>query len=289
MIAVGFEKYGSEEELEKNAIRHLYDVYVKINKDAEEDESVNDAARAYFKRMEDGDESALTHWRKWRELSIERYKTEYERLNVAFDIYSGESQVGKESQDSCLKRLEDMGLVSDSNGAKIVDLEKYKLGKAVVRKKGSLDFRASALRNEMLTHHSDGTSIYLTRDIGGAVERYEKYKFDKMIYVVASQQDLHLAQFFKVLELLEYPWAKSLEHVNFGMVQGMSTRKGTAVFLEQIIEEAAKVMHEQMQSNEEKYKQIENPQETAQEIGITAIKIQDMSAKRLVICRVGRA
>ncbi|KAG8945013.1 hypothetical protein FRC04_001269 [Tulasnella sp. 424] len=262
LIAVGFEKYGSEEELEKNAIRHLYDVYVKINKDAEEDESVNDAARAYFKRMEDGDESALGHWRKWRELSIERYKTEYERLNVAFDVYSGESQVGKESQDSCLKRLEDMGLVSDSDGAKIVDLEKYKLGKAVVRKK-------------------DGTSIYLTRDIGGAVERYEKYKFDKMIYVVASQQDLHLAQFFKVLELLEYPWAKTLEHVNFGMVQGMSTRKGTAVFLEQIIEEAAKVMHEQMQSNEEKYKQIENPLETAQEIGITAIKIQDMSAKRI--------
>lgn len=142
MIAVGFEKYGSEEELEKNAIRHLYDVYVKINKDAEEDESVNDAARAYFKRMEDGDESALGHWRKWRELSIERYKTEYERLNVAFDVYSGESQVGKESQDSCLKRLEDMGLVSDSDGAKIVDLEKYKLGKAVVRKKGTFDCRA---------------------------------------------------------------------------------------------------------------------------------------------------
>lgn len=133
---------------------------------------------------------------------------------------------------------------------------------------------------EVLMHHLDGTSIYLTRDIGGAVERYEKYKFDKMIYVVASQQDLHLAQFFKVLDLLEYPWAKTLEHVNFGMVQGMSTRKGTAVFLEQIIEEAAKVMHEQMQSNEEKYKQIENPLETAKEVGITAIKIQDMSAKR---------
>jgi len=152
--------------------------------------------------------------------------------------------------------------VKDSDGAKVVDLEEYKLGKAVVRKK-------------------DGTSIYLTRDIGGAVERYDKYKFDKMIYVVASQQDLHLKQFFKVLSLLKYPWASDLEHVNFGMVQGMSTRKGTAVFLDQIIEEASRVMHEQMQTNEEKYKLIEDPEGTAKEIGITAIKIQDMSAKRI--------
>ncbi|KAG8905021.1 glutamine--fructose-6-phosphate transaminase (isomerizing) [Tulasnella sp. 403] len=264
LIAVGFEKYGSEEELEKDAIKHLYDVYVKINKDADEDPTVHDAARAYFKRMEDGDESALKHWRRWREQSIEKYKGEYARLNVHFDEYAGESLVGKESQDACLKRLEDMGLVKDSDGAKVVDLEEWKLAKAVVRKKG-----------ECLAN------IYLTRDIGGAVERYEKYKFDKMIYVVASQQDLHLAQFFKVLTLLKYPWAPTLEHVNFGMVQGMSTRKGTAVFLEQIIEEASRVMHEQMQSNEEKYKLIEDPEHTAREIGITAIKIQDMSAKRI--------
>jgi len=130
-------------------------------------------------------------------------------------------------------------------------------------------------------NHLDGTSIYLTRDIGGAVERFDKYHFDKMIYVVASQQDLHLAQFFKVLNLLQYPWAPTLEHVNFGMVQGMSTRKGTAVFLDEIIQEASKVMHEQMQSNEEKYSLIEEPERTAREIGITAIKIQDMSAKRI--------
>ena len=130
--------------------------------------------------------------------------------------------------------------------------------------------------------HTDGTSIYLTRDIGGAVERYEKYKFDKMIYVVASQQDLHLSQFFKVLQLMEYPWANRLEHVNFGMVLGMSTRKGTAVFLDQIIKEAASVMHEQMQKNEEKYAAIEDPEYVAREVGITGIKIQDMAAKRLV-------
>lgn len=127
---------------------------------------------------------------------------------------------------------------------------------------------------------ADGTSIYLTRDIGGAIERYEKYKFDKMIYVVSSQQDLHLAQFFKVLKLMEFPWADRLEHVNYGLVLGMSTRKGTAVFLNEIIREAGSVMHEQMRKNEEKYKNVEEPETVAQEIGITGVKIQDMAAKR---------
>lgn len=128
----------------------------------------------------------------------------------------------------------------------------------------------------------DGTSIYLTRDIGGAIERYEKYKFDKMIYVVSSQQDLHLAQFFKILELMQFPWAGSLQHINYGLVQGMSTRKGTVVFLDQIIKEAAQVMHEQMQKNDEKYKAVEDPETVSREIGITGVKIQDMSAKRYV-------
>ena len=131
--------------------------------------------------------------------------------------------------------------------------------------------------NQMQT---DGTSIYLTRDIGGAIERYEKYKFDKMIYVVASQQDLHLAQFFKILALMEFPWADRLEHVNYGLVQGMSTRKGTAVFLDQIIKEAGSVMHEQMRKNEEKYNAVEDPEYVSMEVGITGIKIQDMAAKR---------
>jgi arginyl-tRNA synthetase len=101
-----------------------------------------------------------------------------------------------------------------------------------------------------------------------------------MIYVISSQQDLHVAQFFKVLELLELPWAKSLLHVNYGLVQGMSTRKGTVVFLSQIIENAQTVMHDQMKKNEEKYAAVEDPVNTSREIGISGIKIQDMAAKR---------
>ncbi|KAF7976667.1 hypothetical protein HWV62_1216 [Athelia sp. TMB] len=262
MILSGYEKYGSQTELEKDAIQHLYQVYVKVSADAAADPAVKADAAKWFKRMEDGDEEALSKWRVWRKLSIKKYEAEYERLNVKFDVYLGESDVGKEWQDKALNRLDELGLISDANGAKLVDLEKWKLGKAILRK-------------------ADGTSIYLTRDIGGAIERYEKWKFDKMIYVVASQQDLHVAQFLKILNLMEFPWAGSCEHVNFGMVLGMSTRKGTAVFLNEIIKEATSVMHDQMKKNEEKYAAVEDPEGVSQEVGITGIKIQDMAAKRI--------
>jgi arginyl-tRNA synthetase len=254
---------------------------VNINKDAESDPGVKAAAAAWFKRMEDGDEDALKNWRVWRELSVKKYAEEYDRLNVHFDVYTGESKVGKKWQDYALERLSEMGLISDVEGAKLVDLEKWKLGKAVLRKKGAsvrlflLLFHLSYVEN-----NKDGTSIYLTRDIGGAIERYEQHKFDKMIYVISSQQDLHTAQFIKVLHLMEFPWASSIEHVNYGLVLGMSTRKGTVVFLEQIIREAASVMHEQMKKNEEKYAAVEDPEQTSLEVGLTGIKIQDMAAKR---------
>ena len=280
LIAVGFEKYGSEEELRKDAIKHLFDVYVNINKDAESDPGVKTAAAAWFKRMEEGDEDALKNWRVWRELSVKKYAEEYERLNVHFDVYMGESQVGKPWQDTALARLNEMGLISDVEGAKLVDLEKWKLGKAVLRKKGAPPHHITFARVSHTARVLDGTSIYLTRDIGGAIERYERHKFDKMIYVISSQQDLHTAQFIKVLNLMEFPWAQTIEHVNYGLVLGMSTRKGTVVFLEQIIREAASVMHEQMKKNEEKYAAVEDPEQTSLEVGLAAIKIQDMAAKR---------
>jgi arginyl-tRNA synthetase len=139
LIAVGFEKYGSQAELERDAIKHLFDVYVKINRDADNDPAVKVAAAQFFKRMEDRDESALANWRVWRELSVTKYREEYARLNVVFDEYTGESMVGKEWQDKALQRLDEMGLISDVDGMKLVDLEKWKLGKAVVRKKGECD------------------------------------------------------------------------------------------------------------------------------------------------------
>ncbi|KAI8367207.1 hypothetical protein EDC96DRAFT_507292 [Choanephora cucurbitarum] len=261
LLAVGFAKYGSEEKLVADPIKHLYDVYVQINRDAKEDPAIDDEARAYFKTMEDGSEEALALWRRFRDLSIVKYREIYARLNIQFDVYSGESQVG-EGMTKALQMLEECNLLEESEGAKIINMEKYNLGTAVVQKR-------------------DGTTLYLTRDIGAAAERFEKYKFDKMIYVVASQQDLHLKQLFKTLELLKFEWANRLEHVNFGMVLGMSTRKGTVVFLEDILNEAKETMHEVMRKNPAKYAEIDEPERVADEIGLSAVKIQDNSARRI--------
>lgn len=128
----------------------------------------------------------------------------------------------------------------------------------------------------------DGTTIYLTRDIAGAYERFIDYKYDKSIYVVASQQTLHFKQLFKILELMGEEYADRLSHISYGMVTGMSTRKGTVVFLNDILEEAKEKMHEQMRVNEEKYAQIEDPETTSDVVGQTAVKIQDMKGKRSV-------
>jgi arginyl-tRNA synthetase len=229
--------------------------------------------------MEDGDEDALRNWRIWRTLSVKKYAEAYEQLNVAFDVYTGESEVGKEWSDKALEHLQKLDLIREDDGAKFVDLEEWKLAKAVIRKQGEFCISDANITDD---RRPDGTSIYLTRDIGGAIERYEKYKFDKMIYVISSQQDLHVAQLFKILKLMELPWADRLEHINYGLVQGMSTRKGTAVFLDQIIEEASNVMHDQMQKNERKYAAIGDPELVSREVGISGIKVQDMIAKRFV-------
>ncbi|EDO16349.1 hypothetical protein Kpol_1059p40 [Vanderwaltozyma polyspora DSM 70294] len=271
LLAVGFERYGSEDALAKDPIHHLFEVYVKINKDIEEEgdslpleESTNGKAREYFKRMEDGDEEALKIWKRFRELSIEKYIDTYARLNIKYDVYSGESQVSKDSMNKAIEIFNEKGLTHEDKGAVLIDLTKFnkKLGKTIVQK-------------------SDGTTLYLTRDVGAAMDRYEKYKFDKMIYVIASQQDLHTAQFFEILKQMGFDWADRLQHINFGMVQGMSTRKGTVVFLDNILEETKEKMHDVMKKNEAKYAQIEKPEEVADLVGISAVMIQDMQSKRI--------
>lgn len=262
LLAVAFEMYGDQQALEKDPIKHLYDVYVKINKDAEETPELHDKARNYFKRMEDGDEDALSLWKSFRELSIAKYKDIYGRLNVEFDVYSGESQVKPETINRVFELMDQKKLLQESQGAMIVDLSQYKLEKPIVRK-------------------SDGTSIYLTRDIGAAVQRQEEYQFDKMIYVVGSPQDLHMKQLFRILQLLDFPWAAHLVHVNFGMVKGMSTRKGNAVFLEDILNQTQENMHQVMKQNEKKYAQLDEPLRVSDQVGIAAVIVQDMAARRI--------
>lgn len=270
LLAVGFERYGSREKLQSDPINHLFEIYVKVNQEKDNELATNDGksetddlARQYFRKMEDGDEKYLTLWQELRDMSIEKYKATYKRLNIEYDSYSGESQVPKEKIARVMKELKEKNLVTEDKGALLVDFAKYnkKLGKTLVQK-------------------SDGTTLYLTRDVGEAIKRYETYKFDKMIYVIGSQQDLHTAQFFKIIELMGYEWASKLQHVNFGMIKGMSTRKGTVVFLSTIIEETKDAMHEVMKKNEVKYAQVEDPDKVADLVGLSAIMVQDMQSKR---------
>jgi arginyl-tRNA synthetase len=265
LLAIGFKRYGDSKELEQHPIKHLYELYVRINQDAETDPTIHDQARDYFRLMEDGDEAALELWSRMRELSIEEYKRMYAKLNVQFDVYGGESVHGPQIPDQ-LKLLVSLGLLTEAdNGAKIIDFEEYdtNLGKTVIVKK-------------------DGTTIYITRDIAAAIDRWVKHEFEKMFYVVASPQTLHFQQLFKILELCKYQFHSRCQHISFGLVQGMSTRKGQVVFLSDVFDEAKHVMLTQMKESEKtKIDEIENPEQTAETIGLSAIVVADLSAKRI--------
>ena len=265
LLAIAFKKYGNYGELQSNPIKHLYELYVRINQDAATDSTIHDEAREYFKLMEDGDPTTLMLWSRMRDLSIEEYKRMYAKLNVEFDIYGGESK-HRDQVASQLKLLESFELLIEAdNGAKIIDLESKcpGLGKTVIVKK-------------------DGTTIYITRDISAAIHRWVSHEFERMYYVVASPQTLHFQQLFKILELCGYKWSNRCEHISFGLVQGMSTRKGQVVFLSDVLDEARDVMLQQMKDSEKtKIEEIENPEQTAETIGLSAIVIADLSSKRI--------
>ncbi|KAF2728318.1 arginyl-tRNA synthetase [Polyplosphaeria fusca] len=300
ILALGFQKFGSEEKLKEDPIGHLFNVYVEISRiSAQEEEdvkskneeilklkekgedvskieaevreieenSVNERARNIFKSMVNGEPEAIATWTRFRELSIKKYQETYARLNIKFDVYSGESQISEESMATAVAKIKEAGLSEDSQGATIINLTKFnkKLGKALIQKK-------------------DGTSLYLTRDIGAAHERWNNYKPDRLVYVVASQQDLHLAQLFQILKAMggeAKEISERCQHINFGMVLGMSTRKGTVKFLDDILRDVGDKMHEVMKTNEGKYAQVADPLRTADILGISAVIVQDMKGKRV--------
>lgn len=266
LLAVGFEKYGDESLLEKDPIHHLYDVYVKTNRDAKEDPTVDRQANLYFKRMENGDEQVLSQWRRFRDLSIASYKDIYSRLNIEFEQYSGESQVN-EYIAQIYQLLHSKNLVVEQeDGSLVVDLERYKLGKPVLQR-------------------SDGTSLYITRDLASYMMRSQNYPFDRAVYVVGTEQSQYLKQVFKIAELL-FTDNKERLHVPFGRIHGMSTRRGTVVFLQDILDTAKSSMLDIMKDNDEKYQSMlhdanSDVSQIADVVGASAVLIQDLAAKRI--------
>ncbi|XP_071818732.1 probable arginine--tRNA ligase, mitochondrial [Apostichopus japonicus] len=260
LLAVGFQKYGSVKELSQNPIQHLFNVYVKINSASKKDPKIMEAARKFFTAMEQGDEDSLAVWKRFREFSIKEYISTYQKLGIGFDAYQGESQYGEMAQD-VLSVLREQSLIQKSEeGTSVMDLSDYlkSMSTATLAK-------------------SDGSSLYLTRDVAAAIDRHQQYRFHRMIYVVDKSQENHLKQLTAILKKMQFSWAEGIEHVPFGRVLGMQTRTGDVVLLEDILEEVKNRMLERMKAKETT-KDVANPEDVAQCLGISALILQDLKA-----------
>ena len=260
-VILAYKMWGDEKEFLKDPISTLYDLYVRFHKEADEQPSLEEEARAWFKKLEDGDEEAIGLWKKFRESSLQEFNRVYEMLDIGFDHYPGESFYN-EFMDQTIEELRAKGLAETSQDALIVDLDEYDLPPCLLKKK-------------------DEATLYATRDIAAAIYRHDTYKFHKSLYVVGSAQSLHFRQVFKVLELMGYEWAKDCVHVDFGWIkfrqEMMSTRKGNIVLLEDVlnksIELASKII-------EEKNPELENKDEVARDVGIGSVIFADLATRR---------
>lgn len=257
-----YKLWGSEEQVEKGGVNELTRLYVKFHAEAEEHPELEDEGRAWFKKIEDGDPEALRIFNWFKELTLRDTARVYDLLGVKFDSYAGESFYN-DKMGRVIGELKAKNLLTISDGASIVDLEKYNMPPCLILKK-------------------DGATLYATRDIAAALYRHDTYHFDKCLYVVAYQQDLHFRQWFKVLELMGYDWAKDCVHVAFGMIsyegQSLSTRKGNIVYLEDLLDQA---QEKALKIIEEKSPNLENKAEVARQVGIGAVVYADLSNNRI--------
>lgn len=262
-LIVAYKKWGSKEAVERKGIPELLDLYVKFHKEAEEDDSLNDQAREWFAKMEHGDEEALSIWEWFKDISLVEYRRIYKILNLDFDHYTGESFY-RDKTGAVVEELTKKGLLEESQGAMIVNLEDYDMAPCLITKK-------------------DGSSIYATRDLAAIFYRKNTYHFDKCIYVTGLEQKLHFAQVFKVVELMGYEWAKDqLIHVPYGLVSleggKLSTRSGNIVYAEDILKESVSKIKEII---EQKNPDLENKDDVARKVGIGAIIFNDLYNQRI--------
>lgn len=266
MLIYAIKNWGNIEEIEKNPITELLKLYVRVNKEAEENEEIKEECRHYFASLEKGDEEAVKIWKWIREISLKEFKVVYDLLGIEFDSYNGESFYSDKMQKQ-VDRMEELGILKDSEGAKIVDLEKYNLPPALIIK-------------------SDGSTIYITRDIAAAEYRHETYHPEKNIYVVATEQNLHFKQLKAVLEEMQYDWYDEVTHVAFGMINladgKLSTRQGRVVYLIDVLNKAIEKIMEILDEREKTSGvKIENKEELAKQVGIGAIKFQELFNQRI--------
>ena len=263
-VIAGISLWKDEYDFENDEMASILKTYIRFNQEEKEKPELTEMARACFKKLEDGDEETVKAWEHIRKISLENYEKTYKLLNSKFDSYNGEAYYN-DKMDPVVEELKSKGLLKESQGAQVVDLEEYNMPPCII-----------------IT--SAGTTIYATRDLASLKDRINKYNFDKAIYVVGNEQQLHFKQVFKVLELMGYEeYAKNCVHVPFGLVvdkdgEKIGSRKGNSVFLEDILNEAIDKVRDIMN---EKNPNIEGKDEIARKVGVGAIIFNDLSNSRI--------
>lgn len=261
-LIVAYKLWGDKQAVEKDPIKELLKLYIRFHDEAETKPEMEDEAREWFTKLENGDEEAKDLWQWFRDESLKEFSRVYKLLDIEFDSYVGESFYS-DKMPAVIEELKEKNLLEESDGAMIVNLEDSKLPPALIQKR-------------------DGSTLYLTRDLASAFYRKKVYDFDKSIYVVGAQQELHFKQCFEIIKRMGYDWYKDMIHVQFGMValeEGtMSTRKGRVVFLEDVLNQA---IDRTRQIIEEKNPDAENIDEVAKAVGVGAVVFQELSNSRI--------
>jgi len=261
-LITAYKRWGSKERIETNGIDALTELYVRFHKEAETDICLNDEARAWMLKMQEGDQEALGLWKWFCEISMQEYQRIYSRLGITFESYRGESYYN-DKLDAVVEELREKNLLQKSEGAMIVDLSEYKMPPCLILR-------------------SDGGSLYTTRDIATALDRKQTYNFYKSLYVTALEQNLHFAQWMKVIELMGYEWAKDLIHIPYGMVNfeegKLSTRHGNVIKMDDLLNEA---VSRALVIIEEKNPLLPDKEMVAEQVGIGAVIFNQLYNNRI--------
>lgn len=260
-LIAAYKHWGSEEAVKKDPIMNLFHYYVHFHKAAEKDPSLNDEGREWFKKLENGDPEAVKLWKWFREVSLKDFKRIYKELGVTFDSYNGEAFFNDKMQP-VIDELKQKGLLHESEGAQVVDM--------------------GPDENPAIIVKSDGTSIYLTRDLAAAEWRMKHYNFVQMLYVVGNEQAQHFVELKTVLKKMGYDWADTIHHIPFGLItqngKKLSTRRGNVVFLDKVLKDAVSLAKKQI---EEKNPDLANKDQVAHDVGVGAVIFHDLKNDRL--------
>ncbi|MBS5342674.1 MAG: arginine--tRNA ligase [Lactobacillus gasseri] len=260
-LITAYRLWGNEEDVKKDPITNLFHYYVKFHEEAEKDPKLDDEGRAAFKKLENGDEEEIKLWKWFREVSLQEFNRIYKELGVTFDSYNGEAFFNDKMQP-VVDELREKGLLEESRGAQVVNLGEDE--------------------NPALILKSDGSSLYMTRDLAAALYRKKEYDFVMSLYVAGGEQSGHFKQLKQVLKKMGYDWADNIHHIPFGLItQGgkkLSTRKGNVVFLDKVLKDAVSLAEQQI---EEKNPNLANKDQVAHDVGVGAVVFHDLKNDRM--------